>query len=88
MALRHPKTAYTGLQNSLQQDWSFVQNFTPGVREAFRPVEEALQQYSLTSPFRGDTNSIMERGATRLPIKQSGISIPSPTLYASKNSTE
>ena len=30
LARKHPQSAYAGLQKSLQQDWAFMQRFTPG----------------------------------------------------------
>ena len=35
---KHPQSAYTGLQKSLQQEWAFVKRVTPGVGNAFGPV--------------------------------------------------
>ena len=29
VALKHPQSAYAGLQKSLQQDWAFLQRVTP-----------------------------------------------------------
>ena len=31
VARKHPQSAYAGLQKSLQQEWAFVQQVTPGV---------------------------------------------------------
>ena len=39
---KHLKSAYAGLQKSLQQEWVFVQRVTPGIGDAFIPVEQAL----------------------------------------------
>ena len=44
VAHKHPQSAYAGLQKSLQQELAFVQRVTPGVGEAFGPVEEALRE--------------------------------------------
>ena len=38
----HQQSAYTGMKKSLQQEWAFVQLVTPGIRDAFGPVEQAL----------------------------------------------
>ena len=43
VAHKHLQSAYAGLQKFLQQEWGFVQRVTPGVGEAFSPVEEALR---------------------------------------------
>ena len=51
VALKHPQSAYAGLQKSLQQEWDFVQRVTPGVGAAFDPVEEALQEVFVPALF-------------------------------------
>ena len=33
-----------GLEKSLQQEWEFVQRVTPGINNAFGPVEKALRE--------------------------------------------
>ena len=33
-----PESAYSGLQKSLQQEWSFMQRFTPIIGDTFSPV--------------------------------------------------
>ena len=43
VAHKHPQSAYAGLQKSFQQEWIFVQRVTPGVGDAFGPVDEALK---------------------------------------------
>ena len=40
---RHPHTSYAGIQKSIPQEWYFSQCVSPGVGEAFCPVEEALK---------------------------------------------
>ena len=42
VARKHPQSAYTGIQKSLQQEWAFVQRVTPSIGDAFVSVEEAL----------------------------------------------
>ena len=66
---KHPQSAYTGLQKSLQQEWSFVQRVTPGVGNAFRPVETALKGTLVTALLDGISDGVPERGVTRLPVK-------------------
>ena len=51
VALKHPHSAYTRLQKSLQQEWDFVQRVTPEVGAAFGPVEEALQDVFVPALF-------------------------------------
>ena len=51
VALKHPQSAYAGLQNSLQQEWAFVHRVTPGVGAAFGPVEETLREVFVPALF-------------------------------------
>ena len=53
VSLMHPQSTYLGLQNSLQQEWAFVQRVTPGVGAAFGPVKDALQEVFLPALFQG-----------------------------------
>ena len=41
---KHPQSAYDGLQKSLQQEWTLMQRFTPGIGDASGPVNKALQE--------------------------------------------
>ena len=50
---KHPQSAYAGLQNSLEQEWAFVQRVTPGIGDAFGPVEQALRVAFIPPLFRG-----------------------------------
>ena len=43
MARRHPQTAYTVLQKSLQQKWYFVQRVNPDIGMAFQVVEDVMR---------------------------------------------
>ena len=49
VACKHPHSAYAELQKSLKQEWAFVQRVTPGIRDAFGPVEQALRENSIPS---------------------------------------
>ena len=40
VARKHPQSAYTGLQKSLQKEWEFVQQVTPGIEDAIGLVEQ------------------------------------------------
>ena len=42
VAPKHPQSYYAGLNNSLQQEWVFVQQVTPDILDASVPVEKAL----------------------------------------------
>ena len=44
VACKHLQSAYSRLQKSLQQEWSFVQWVTPGIVYAFGPAEKALRE--------------------------------------------
>ena len=85
VAHKHPQSAYAGLQKSLQQEWAFVQRVTPGVGEAFGPVEEALQEIFVLALFRGLTEGVPERENTCLSVKQAGLDLPDPVQTAPEN---
>ena len=51
VAHKHLQSAYAVLQKFLQQEWAFVQRVTPGVGEAFGPVEEALREIFVPALF-------------------------------------
>ena len=70
---KHPQSAYVGLQKSLQQEWAFLQRVTPGVGEAFGPVEEALREIFVPALFKGLKEGVPEHENTRLPLKQAGL---------------
>ena len=53
VAQKHPQYAYAGVQKSLQQEYAFMQRVTPGVRDAFGPVEVALEEIFVHTLFQG-----------------------------------
>ena len=53
VARKHPKSAYAGLQKSLQQEWAFMQQVTPGIGEEFGPVEEEIAKAFFPALFEG-----------------------------------
>ena len=67
--LLHLQTANSGPQNPLKHESYFVQRVTPGIGEAFCPVDKALQKSFLLSLFHGGTANIPVRGSTRQKIK-------------------
>ena len=87
VALKHPQSAYAGLQKSLQQEWDFVQRVTPGVGAAFGLVEEALREVFLPALFRGLTEGLTTRTKTGLPVKQAGLPRPDPVQTTPENWT-
>ena len=82
LSRKHPHSAYAKLQNSLQHKWAFVQRVTPGIRNAFGPVEKALRENFLPDIFEGSGEGAPERGVTCLPVKQAGLPLTDPTLTA------
>ena len=84
---KHPQSAYAGLQKSLQRDWAFVQRVTPGIGDAFGPVETALKETFVPEFFEGLGDGVPERGVTRLPVKQAGLALPEPCQMAPENWT-
>ena len=83
VACKHPQSAYAGLQKSLQQEWAFVQQVTPGIGDQFGPVEEEIAKAFLPELFEGVGDGAPGREITRLPAKQAGMALPDPTLTAS-----
>ena len=62
-----------------------MQRLTPGIDNAFRPVEKALRETFVPALFERLGDGILERGATRLPVKQAGLAIPEPSQTATEN---
>ena len=48
---KHPQSAYAGLQKSIQQEWAFVQQVTPGIGDAFSQMEKALRETFVSALF-------------------------------------
>ena len=69
VACNHLQSAYAGLQKSLQQEWAFMQWVTPGIGDAFGPVEEVLEETFLPDLFQGMGEETPGRWFTRLPVK-------------------
>ena len=51
----------------------------------FHTVEEDLQYSFLPTILRGATDKVLDRGVTRIAVKQAGIALPNPTISASEN---
>ena len=66
MARKHPQYAYAGLQKSLQQEWAFVQRVTPGIGDAFGPVEEEIATAFLLEIFKDVGDGAPGRAINRL----------------------
>ena len=84
---KHPQSAYSVLQESLQQEWAFVQQVTPVICDAFVPVEKALRETFMPDLFEGLGDGTPERGITHLPVKQEGLALPGPTQTSPENWT-
>ena len=52
-----------------------MQRVTPGVGEAFGPVEEALREIFVPALCRGLSEGLPTRENTRLPVKQTGLAL-------------
>ena len=85
MARKHQQSAYAGLQKSLQQEWAFVQRVTPGIRDAFGPVEEDIAKAFLLELIEGVGEGAPGRDITHLPVKLAGMALPDLTLTAPEN---
>ena len=55
LAQQYPQTAYAGLQKSLQREWYLIQSVPPHLGEAFRSVEDYLENYFLLALIQGVT---------------------------------
>ena len=84
---KHPQSAYAGLQKSLKQEWAFVQQVTPGIGDAFSPVETVLKDTFVPALFKGLGDGVPEIGVTRLPVKQDRLDLPDPSHTAPENWT-
>ena len=62
-----------------------MQRVTPGISNAFGPVEEEIAKAFLPALFEGVGNGPPGREITRLPVKQAGMALPDPTQTAPEN---
>ena len=81
VARRYPQTAYAGLSKSLQSEWQYLQRVTPGIAQAFAPLEEAIAKVFLPALL---DSSIEEAAKLRpllaLPTRMGGLGIPDPNI--------
>ena len=56
-----------------------MQRVTPGIGDAFGPVDKALKETFVLALFEGLGDGVPERGVTHLPYKQAGLALPDPT---------
>ena len=52
---------------------------TPGIGNAFVPVEKVLRETFVPDCFEGLGEGALERRVNRLPVKQAGLALPEPT---------
>ena len=64
-----------------------MQRVTPGVGDAFGPVEKTLRDIFVPALYKGLTEGVPERGITCLPVKQAGLVLTDPTQTAPENWT-
>ena len=53
-----------------------MQRVTPGVGDAFGPVDEVLREIFVPALYEGMREGVPEREITRLPVKQAGLALP------------
>ena len=84
---KHPQSTYSVLQKSLQQEWAFIQRVTPGIGDAFCPVDKLLRETFFPALFEGLVERSPGRWVARLQVKQEGLALPDLTLTAPENWT-
>ena len=62
-----------------------MQRATPGIGDAFGPVEEEIATAFLPALFEGVGDGAPGRAITRLPVNQAGLALPDPTRMAPDN---
>jgi hypothetical protein len=86
VAVRYPRTAYAGLQKSLQQECQFLQQVVPGIGDKFAGVEQAISDDFLPALFDDKICETDKRRALAgLPVKHAGLALPNPTTLADSN---
>ena len=62
-----------------------MQRVTPGIGDAFGPVEEEINTAFIPELFYGMGYGAPGREITRLPVKQAELALPDPTRTAPDN---
>ena len=62
-----------------------MQRVTPGIVDAFGPVEEEIATAFLPELCKGVGEGEIGRSITRLPVKQAGLALLDPTWTAPDN---
>ena len=86
MARTFPQTAHSGLQKSLQNEWTYIQRVVEGTGDFFPPLEEALANGFLPALFGEPVLADdYRRPLAALPVKFAGLALPDPTATATAN---
>ena len=64
-----------------------MQRVTPGIGDAFRPVEKALRDTFMPDLLHGVGEGTLGKGFIRLKVKQAGLALLDPTKTAPNNWT-
>jgi hypothetical protein len=74
VARRFPQTAYAGLVKSLQMEWQYLQQVTPGAADSFIPVEEALHSSFIPALLEESEAGVAKlRALLQLSVRQAGM---------------
>jgi hypothetical protein len=88
VAGRYLQTAYTGLQNFLQQEeWQFLQPVTEGLGPEFSDIANAMHHNFLPAILGKESGNGTHRELASLPVKFAGLAVPAPTATAKTNWT-
>ena len=82
-AEKYPQSAYSGLVQSLQTEWTYLHRVVPGTEATFKPIKKALTEDflpALLGDSRAIAASLLEE--TCLPVQFSGLVIPNPITNA------
>ena len=86
IAHSQPHSAFVGLQQSLQSEWTHLQRVCPDIESHFDPLESAIHQDFLPK-LMGTTELSPPtlRSLLALPTKLAGVGIPKPTTTSANN---
>ena len=85
IARRHPQTAFAGLAFSLQSEWQHLQRVTSGAKDAFAPIEQAIEKEFLPALFDLPEEEITPlRALLSLSVRRAGLGLRSPVETADR----
>ena len=64
-----------------------MKRVTPGIGDAFGPVEKALRETFVPELFKVLGDGVLEKGVTCLPVKHEILALPDPTPTSPENCT-